>query len=255
MLRLIVLSILGVLAALVSISWSAPFAPALSKTDLDPATFQDWVDGVEAKIDEKNGPAAIVWLHEQKAQGGINFRGVAFGAGTKPGPRHLRIGLIETSNMGTVVLAGTGRVSVLKQSAAYPGNLADESQWISAERVAGDRATTEASQENRVAVWVLPKATATRAIRITHIAEITEKSYAGRVNGIVVFTDRLANIAPQALPTASANEPRFGLLVNESSDSWSAWDNWDDKNPPLPVKDQPAWITLTWPTPVKLRGL
>src|SRR5947209_7275300 len=110
----------------------APLAPVVARADLDPRTFREWAEGAERPVtDSDAGPSAVVWTSDAKpSRGEPRYKGITFGAGKTPGPRHLRIGFTRPQIIGTVILGGAGRVSALKPGAVYPGDLADESQWI-----------------------------------------------------------------------------------------------------------------------------
>ena len=230
--------------------------PAVAKADLDPTAFREWVAGAERPLGGVPGPASVVWTRDGKPSAREpEPRGIVFGVGNEPGPRHLRIGFNAPRTVGTVVTAGTGRVSVLKANATYPGTLADEDAWTPAERVTDGQPTRDAVRDNRIAVWTLPPNTMTRAVRITHDAAVTDKDYAGRLDGLVLFTDRLTDIAPLGTPAASANTHEAGRLVNGTIDRWDSWDSETD-NPMSPtLAAEPAWVMMTWAEPVPLAGL
>ena len=231
---------------------------ALSQNDLDPLTFAQWVEGAERPFEEKLTPQQVIWTRQSNpGSGQPRWNGVTFGEGKEPGPRHMRIGLRSPIAVGTVLMASNSRVSVLKPGAKYPGDLADENQWLAGERFADGKVTrAEVKAKGGIGVWVFPPGTKTLALRISHEAEVTEHSYAVQVGGIAVLAGRLENIGPQATASASANESKAHLLNNESVDGlWGAWDNWDEQNPPPPVVQAPPSVMLNWRQPVALRGL
>ena len=246
---------LVVILATLPAAAESPLTTPIAGADLDPAAFAEWVEGAEKPVSGA-GPQNVFWTRD--ANPGDNrprWNGVVFGETKTPGPRHLRIGFKRPVPVGTVLASVNARVSVLKADAEYPGNLTDESQWIPAERLTASGAVQTEREQAEPTVWILPPATTTRALRFTHVAEITEKSYAAHLHGVAVLEPRLANVAPWAAATASANEPRFALLNNERHDDWGTWEAWDEKAPPPPVTERPAWVMLTWPEPVSLCGL
>src|SRR3954447_18763685 len=88
-----------------------PLAPSLNNDDLDPKTFRQWVEGTESDLGEKFGPGALVWTRQGKPGAGeLRYNGMRFGDGRQPGLRHLRVGLTAPKVVGTVLLAGNGRV-------------------------------------------------------------------------------------------------------------------------------------------------
>ncbi|HQZ66131.1 MAG TPA: hypothetical protein PLY87_13675, partial [Planctomycetaceae bacterium] len=127
--------------------------PTIDAALLDKEAFAEWVDGKETPISEtgaKGGPGAVVWA----ATGRPDWPGVRFGEGRSDGVRHLRIGFRESVAVGSVLVRGGGTLSVLKPDAVYPGNLADDSQWVAAERlVDGEVSRLEVDGEG-YALWV-----------------------------------------------------------------------------------------------------
>ncbi|MFM5987571.1 MAG: hypothetical protein ACKO9I_20010 [Sphaerospermopsis kisseleviana] len=249
------------LGGLERVSCAAPsaaggvFTAPLVKADLDPATFSQWVEGVEspALFDGKAGAVArLVWTRDA-AQDYVGDW--SFGGGKDLGPRHLRIGFGKAVRIGTILARGDCAVSVLKPEAGYPGDLADDSQWLAAERLAGGRIATDHDGGAVGLVWTLPAATDTRAIRFTHIPRATDRDYAGRLHGVSILSERFANIAPLARATASANGDVADRVINGWPNTHDPWNNWNDANPPRPIADQSPWLTLSWDSPQNFRGL
>ena len=84
----------------------------------------------------------------------MDWPGVTFGDAKVAGARHLRVGLTKPVKIGSLLVRGGGRPCVLKSAAAYPGALADDSQWTPAERIGGAPAGRE-----DYALWTLPPGT------------------------------------------------------------------------------------------------
>jgi hypothetical protein len=225
---------------------------ALALTDLDPAAFAQWVDGDESPLAGVAGPQHVTWTRTSAAQ----WNGVTFGEGTKAGARHLRIGLKTPATVGAVLVRGGGSLSVLRADAVYPGDLGDEQQWIAAQRVEDRKLSDAEAGRDDYVLWVLPPNTATRALRFTHTAELTEKTYGGWLGGVFVLGERFANIAPQALAITANNSQDADRINNGSNDStWKAWDNWEDEAAKPISKENPVSILLVWPQPVPVRSL
>lgn len=137
---------------------------------------------------------------------------MTFGDSKSPGARHLRIGFREAVPVGSVVVRGGGTLSVLKADAVYPDDLNDDSQWIPARRLVDAEPTRNPILETRVGraiqqgvgLWTLPPGVKTRAIRFTHVAQPADESYAGRLGGVMVLTDRLTDAPLIALPELKA---------------------------------------------------
>jgi hypothetical protein len=228
---------------------------AIHSGDLDPAALAQWVNGAEQPIPSSakpgNNPESVIWTRNSLPE----LRGTTFGDSATPGPRHLRVGFKAPVAVGSVIVRGGGRLSVLKPDAAYPGNLAREADWLAAERIKGEVVSNDPVADDEVAIWVLPPGTKTRALRFTHVAEATDPKYAGRLLGALVITDRVANIAPQAIASASARDEAASIITSSNAKQWTAWDNGKD-GALRPVSTQhPEWVMLTWPRAVQLSGL
>ena len=222
---------------------------------LDKAAFTQWVDGKEMPIAEseaKGGPSAVVWTANTRPE----FRGVKFGEGRAIGVRHLRIGFTDSIAVGSVLVRGGGTLSVLKADAASLGDIAEDSQWVAAERlVDGEVSRQEVNQEG-YALWVLPAGTKTHALRFSHSPNPGDREMAGWLGGVWILESRLGNVAPQALAQSVARDDFSAKLVDESNNrQWQAWDN-GEKGAALPISSEhPEFITLTWPQAVKLDGV
>lgn len=233
------------------------WAPPLLTRDLDPGAYAQWVDGNESPVTQQGwqNPGAALWTQEAPRVPGS----LRFGDSGTPGIRYLRIGWKTPQLVGTVLVSAGGALSVLKPGAAYPGKLDDETQWIPAQRLAAGKITSAEVGPDQIALWVLPPATMTRALRFAHTPSPTDAVYGGTYGGAYALSARVANLAGQAVVTASTQD-RAGLLTNDSLDGWGAWQNISLDVQPLqrtaPVSAEvPEWAMLTWPVPVKLRGV
>ncbi|PTY02929.1 hypothetical protein DB346_07915 [Verrucomicrobia bacterium LW23] len=238
---------------------SALFVTHITKDDLDPETYTHWVDGKEEP--RPNGltdkemrafmPDNLVYTSNSQTSHG-NY---AFGDSKNPGPRHLRIGFHNPVAVGTVIVNGTGTVSALKKDAKYPGDLGNDSQWIPAQRLEDGAVSSQGA--NGLAVWVLPPGTETTALRLTHVAEAKDRKYNGNFGGMCILKERLANIAPQAMPIAMSNNQHAARLINEKSDGWGSWENASVEGAPArgqTVAEAPEWMMLVWPKAVSING-
>jgi hypothetical protein len=123
----------------------SPFATPVTLDNLDPAAFAEWVDGVETPIKLADGPRHVLWTRTTPPE----WNGVPFGASRNPGARYLRLGFKGPVPVGSVLVRAGGRLSVLRPTAAYPGNLEDDLQWLPAERLEGGRVSQgEAGKED-----------------------------------------------------------------------------------------------------------
>lgn len=247
----------AVVLALLALVASQPAALAietpLTRETLDDAAFEQWADGTTLPVaGPRDGPGWIAWTRTTQP----GWSGVEYGASKQPGPRHLRLALREPLAVGTVLVRGGGRVSVLRPEAPYPGALADEGIWLPAERIGAGAVTAEETGHEDYALWVLPPGTVTRAVRFSHTAAPADRGYGGWLGGVCVLTERLANLGPRATVFASATGEKAGLLVNESNDgTWGAWDNGPEGAAAPVTPEHAEWIVLAWPEPVSLSGL
>ncbi len=228
------------------------FATPVSLEMLDPTAFAAAAVGSDASADlPKDGPRHVIWTQNSAPE----WDGVHFGDSKVAGPRYLRIGLKSSVVVGAVLTRGPVQVSALKVGAAYPGSLNNESEWTPAYRLKGREVSREEPGSEDYAVWLLPPGTSTRAIRFTHTAKLTDTSFAGWLGGAYLLSERVSNVAPQAIAAASANNEKAVLLNDGSNDgTWGAWDNGDDATQ-IVSPDHPDYVTLVWPHTVNLSGL
>ncbi|QIF03989.1 hypothetical protein [Roseimicrobium sp. ORNL1] len=229
--------------------------PFLEPAELDKTVFASSVGGVEVAVSEeaaKGGPSAAVWVKGGKPE----FRGVRYGEGREPGTRHLRVGFAKSVALGSVLVRGGGALSVLKPDAPYPGNLADDSQWIVAERLEKGVGTREEVGEDAYGLWVLPKGTSTRALRFSHVPAPGDREMNGWLGGVWLLQERFGNMAPQSLVQSVARDDVSAKLVDESHNKqWQTWDNGENGAALAVSPEHPEIVTLTWSKPVRLSGL
>ncbi|EMI55826.1 NHL repeat-containing protein [Rhodopirellula sallentina] len=262
-----VASIVGVTMAMLGASGNHPayaqtpsteLFPAFDASLLDPATFAERIGNApESPIEGDSpaarvGPQAVVWCQQSKP----HWKGMTYGAGREAGPRHLRIGFTQAVPVGSVLVGGGGSLSVLKPDAEYPGDLADDSQWISAQRLVDVSVSDAEVQAGDYGLWVLPPGTVTRALRFSHTPTAGDRETAGKLAGVWLLPQRMGNVAPQALVQSRARDDVSMKIVDESHNgTWQAWENAED-GAPLPVSDEhPEIVTLTWPKSVTLGGV
>jgi NHL repeat len=236
---------------------ASDMATPVTEDNLDPAAFAQWVDGSEKPIlnDKRipRSPETAIWTTAPH----FLYPSLIYGDSKAPGKRYLRIGFKNRVLIGSVLVRGGGQLSVLEADAAYPGNLNDDSQWIPAQRLKSGRAITDEVDSAQDALWVLPSVTATRALRFTHVAQVSDPVYGGTFNGAYVLSKRLANLAPQAVATAKSSAQYAGRLNDEKDNGRSVWDNIPSRegDRPKTIAEDPEWLTLTWPLPITINGL
>ncbi len=229
------------------------FTSVLAKADLDAAVFAEWMDGAEKPIGSdrrREGPSWLVWTRDSQA----GWYGQEFGDSTTPGARHLRLGFARAVPVGTI-LAAAENISVLRPGSPYPGDLADDAQWLPAQRLGRDGLTGSA-EAGECATWVLPPGTTTRAVRVTHVAKQNDRRYNGLVGALWLLAGRYDNIAPQASATASANAEAAGKVIDGRDNGTSgSWDN-GEQGQEFPISPaHPAWVMLAWAQPRTLSGI
>ena len=225
---------------------------------LDRPACNVWVDGQET--DEGSlAPEQVLWMTEGRPK---TPYGEHFGPKEPTGPRHQRYAFHEPIPVGSIFCIASGRVSVLKESVPYPGDMGDESQWLPAECLTREgRVSTE--PQKGYAVWTLPPGTRTRAIRISCEPAALDADRRGWINNILVLRERCQSIAPFAHVVTEVNVDRAPRLVDQHHDGlWNTWSNVDGKRsaaeraalPPV-SRENPGVFSLVWPAPVELDTL
>lgn len=229
----------------------SPFANPLEAGALDAGAFAEWVDGREHALAPAKTPDLVVATRTTSPGFGL-----AYGDLKAPGPRYLRIAWRRPVTVGSVVVRGGGRLSVLKPGAPYPGNPADPAQWIDAVRLNGNAVTEDEVGEDQYAVWILPPHTMTRALRFSHVAAAADKTYAGWLGGAAVLVNRFADVAPYAAVQSSA-DPADANRVNDGLNDrvWGTWSNGENGASQPVSPEHPETLLLEWPSPVSLAGL
>lgn len=233
-----------------------PFATPLTAELLDNTVTAEWVGNTEtSRQDFLSGDSKLHWPNQlawfvATSNSRLGWAGITFGAADSAGPRHLRVGFLQPVPVGTLLTRGklTG-VSVLRATAAYPGDMGDDTQWTPAQSV----------RQSEISTWILPPGTSTRAVRLTYASPAGERQHAGSVLGMYLLTERLENIAPDAVPLGSNNIETAPRLIDGASGAYGSSDGWSNVgNIPrtLPITpEEPEWVMLVWPQPVTLRGL
>ena len=151
--------------------------------------------------------------------------------------RHIRIAFREQQPIGSIVLPTCGgQFSALKPDAEYPGDAANDAQWL----------TLPSETAGNVQTITAPAELQTRAIRVTWTrGETPKENFKPGLLGFKLFGHRFKNIAPAAKLSASSGTPGAG-------GGWSSARRPDAK-PITPI--DPETLTLTWEQPQTIRGL
>ena len=230
---------------------SGVFVTPMTDAALDDASFAEWCAGTERPIADPTSIHQRIWMQ------GVVLPAVhplPFGTCTQTGPRFIRIGFRSPITVGSILVRGSGQLSVLRPGSPYPGNLADDRQWIPAKRILAHQVSEAPVDPDGFALWVLPPGTQTRALRFTHTAVDTDSNYAGMLGSIYLLSGRFANLATQATVITSSNGSAAALINDENYNNWHTWDNGPDFAHPV-TSANPEWIVLSWPRPVTLQGL
>jgi DNA-binding beta-propeller fold protein YncE len=227
------------------------FATPLTDAAIDNTSLAEWCAGNVLPIADPNAIRQRVWTQSTMPVAGAYLK---YGSCTQTGPRHLRIGFRTPVPVGTVLVRGSGQLSVLRAGAAYPGNMADDSQWIPAQHVLDRQVSTAPVDLDNYAVWILPPGTQTRALRFTHVAAVTDSYYVGMMGSFYILSGRFANLAPEATVLTSSNAGAASQLVDEKYGEFRTWDNGPDFAQPVSAAN-PEWVVLSWPHAVVLNGL
>lgn len=227
--------------------------------NLDPAAFSEWVDGQENFLGgERREEMAewVIWSDQSKP----GHSGLKYGSSKNQGLRHLRIGFKEEIEVGSVFVNGGGRLSVLKPDANYPGDLANEDDWMAAGRLLEGELSQEEVARESLAVWTLPPGTRTRALRFSHEADATDSALEGELGSVLVTRERWSNLAPLALAGAGNRQEDAGRLNDGLANRFQTWANLNDREkvpdrvPKVSEMDS-EWFMLTWGGKVQIGGL
>ena len=233
----------------------------LSTSDIDYNAFVQRYANKEVRVSgrepKEQMPEWVLWTSGSTP----GHTGITYGQAPVSGTRYLRIGFKKTLAVGSVLVKGGGRLSVLKEGAPYPGDLSNEEQWIEAKRAyAGKYVTTEVGKDE-YALWILPPNTSTRALRFSHSPDPADGDYGCVLQGVQVSPERLNNVAAAAQVTTSANAGRASVLVNGQAETNAAvWANYDrnkrDRVPGSVVSESnPVVVTLTFKNEIEVSGL
>jgi hypothetical protein len=229
--------------------------PVISPDDMGTETYSDWVDGAEKPLVDIDAKGVVQSVSVWSPGSTFDGRPFPYGDSKTPGVRYLRIALEKPVTIGSILVHGNGRVSVLKPDAPLPGALTDDTQWIPAQRLRNGEITDEEPGPDEEVLWTLPQTTRTQAIRFTHMAQPTDKTYAGSLGNVALFSDRWANVAPQAVASAGASDQNAFRLNDESVKT--VWENisMHDAIRPKTIAEDPEWAMLVWPKSVTLGGV
>ena len=233
------------------------FGTPVKAANIDAATYAAWDPGTDPHEKPVAGKVTDgIWATDHHQP---HFQGVTFGKSKEPGERHLRIGFKKPVAIGSLLVRGAVRASVLKPDAEYPGDLADESQWIPAERIAASGVTSEEpSSRGALALWTLPAITETRALRFSHVSEAGASQMDVNLGCVMVLPKRWASFSPLAFATARSNNSSARKVINGADDGWGAWENIKvekAKSRDAVSADNAEWLTLVWPSPIPLGAI
>ena len=235
---------------------SVPSLPFIGPKETGAVTFSEWYDGAEKPVVRLDGhgiatPNTSLWTPATEQ----TVRGTVFGDSKTAGARYLRIGFEKPVAIGSILMRGNVQVSVLKPGASLPGNVTDDSQWIPARKIKGGKVSDEENSYDEENVWTLPEVVTTQAIRFTHTAQATDRSFAGFLGGAALFPGRWTNMASQAIASAGASD-QYSYRLNDENARYG-WENISnrDGDRAQTIVQNPEWAMLTWSQPVTLGGV
>ena len=206
----------------------------------------EWVAGEERPAPEagrilvpKGGTSEVIY-------------GLGFGRSPKAGPRHLRLAFREAVPVGAIYLnAGKVSVSALKETAEYPGDIANDDDWQPLSCLQGTERPARTSNARGISFWYGPKGLKTRALRITATISETDPvddsgNRSGGVGALYLLSEELFNIAPYAAADATDDARDAGKLLDGVTDSWDRWGT---------ASGSGASAILSWMAPVTVRYL
>lgn len=197
-------------------SWTARSAINAMKVDGKHTTAGDLtLDQVLGLLRGRNAVVRNVWRTEESVDP----------------VQHLRLAFTEPQAVGTLILPDAVEVSALKAEAAYPGDLNDDSQWISF-----------AATPGALRVLTAPAGqAATRALRLTFRND-GGKPWRGALRGAHLLPRRFDNITAGGAFTASSGKV-------------TADGQWDTIRETPITREHPATLIVTWPEERSWRGL
>ena len=241
----------------VSFTNTGKLKTSVELANIDATVFAEYVDDKETVIEKDpaakepvmDGAPQIIWTQTTRP----GYRQRNFGFSKNIGSRYLRIGFAKSIPVGTIIVEGNVAVSILKQDIPYPGNLADNAQWITGQRVKGGGVTGDETKNiDDTTLWIFPAGTQTRAIRFTHTPEQNDNLYSGTIKGVYILPDRYVNISPQGLAISKSNN-QYTKRINDER-LQSQWENISSKDNEIRAKtitESPEWLSVIWPQPIK----
>ena len=214
-----------------------------------------WVAGAETR-EGAIPPEQVLWMTEGRPKTPYGER---FGPNEPQGPRHQRYAFREEIPVGSVFAIASGRISVLKADAPYPGDMGDDSQWTFAECLTKGGEVASAPQEGYT-IWTLPPGTRTRALRVSCEPKPLDDDRRGWINNLLVFRQRFQSLAPFAHVVTDVNAARAPRLVDQHHDGlWNTWSNVEGRHDPAELprvsRENPGVFSLVWPTTVEFDTL
>ncbi len=214
-----------------------------------------WVNGAETK-EGFISSERVLWTSDSRIHSPY---GEHFSVGGVDGPRHIRYAFTEPVEIGSIFAVTGDRISVLKEDAAFPGDMTDESQWISPSRLAPDGTTTAKTADGYI-VWTFDGLVRTRAIRMSHTPDELNPEKRGWINSILLMPDRYQGISAYSRVYAEVNRNSAQKIVNQRHDGLNqTWSNVTGRKPreELPVvdKDHPGIVWLAWPELVSIDAI
>ena len=253
-------NIIASVASLVALSAIATQPAAIVGTPItramvDVENSAVWVGGAETK-EGYISSERVLWASDDHIRSPY---GEHFSPPGVDGPRHIRYAFTAPVEIGSLFACTGDRISVLREDAAFPGDMADESQWIAPRRLAPDGSVTADASDGYI-VWTFEKPVRTRALRVSHTPQALDPEKRGWINSILLMPDRYQGLSAYARVYAEVNRNAAQKIVNQRHDGLGqTWSNVTGRKPreELPVvdKDHPGIVWLAWPEAVSIDAI
>ncbi|MGI6496002.1 MAG: hypothetical protein ACOX5G_07930 [Kiritimatiellia bacterium] len=214
-----------------------------------------WVEGAETK-DGYISSERVLWTRDDRIHSPY---GEHFSDAAKQGPRHLRYAFTEPVPVGSLFACTGDRVTLLREDAPFPGDMADESHWIDGERLEADGRVVSGKRDGYI-VWTFPEGTRTRAVRVSHVPGPLDPDRRGWVNSLLLLPYRCQPLSMFARVHAEVNPNSARKIVNQVHDGLGqTWSNVSGRQPieelPMVDKENPGIVWLSWPEAVSIDSI
>jgi hypothetical protein len=162
--------------------------------------------------------------------------------------KYLRLAFNNPQPVGTIITPQNVTISALKPDAVFPGNIANDNDWIpiSTAIMPREKPYYYAVPQVGMYIYTAPPNLTTRALRFTFVGRRDERRiipFSGGVSGAMITAKRFTNILT-------------GAALSVSTGTVSGIGNWNyaADNKPITM-DTPSTLIAAWPEAKRFRGL